>query len=164
MQVLLDDVRTAVGEFSKQLELTEARIDDKMMSMRQMVNKQISKVNADLKTQKGLLSQGVVVDERAAPEQALGELEGARLRLEELKQTTITLQGYQVLFGMEAYSFQARRRRRHRRSAAPLPLLCAFACLLCLATGCHFCFSCVFVSPLCLSVSLAAHPRAARCV
>jgi hypothetical protein len=118
--VLLDDVRTAVGEFSKQLELTESRIDDKMMSMRQMVNKQISKVNADLKTQKGLLSQGVVVDERAAPEQALAELEGARVRLEELKQTTITLQGYQVLFGMEAYSFQVRQgwHRRKRASAA----------------------------------------------
>lgn len=103
--VLLDDLRTAVKEFSDQINKTEQRIDDKMESMRQTVYKTISRISSELDTQKDSLNIGVFMDASKEPADVLKELDMVNAKISDLEQQCKTLQGYQVLFEMEPYPF-----------------------------------------------------------
>lgn len=105
--VAFDDLQSSVKAFAEQQETTGGRIENKMLSMRQTVYKNIHRLNNELQAQKAVLDQGVFVSESAKPHQAVKALEALKVTLDEIEQQTVTLRGYQVLFDIEPYQFNS---------------------------------------------------------
>jgi len=97
-EVAFDDLLSSVKAFDVQLNVTEARIEDKMPLMKQTVYKNIARLNNELEAQKALIEEGIFVDAMANPRDVVRELDRVRNTLNDIKAQTVTLQGYQVLF------------------------------------------------------------------
>lgn len=107
-EVAFDDLRSSVHAFVSQVQVTDARIEEKMPVMKQTVYKNIARLNNELEQQKSLIEDGIFVDAKANPKDVLKELERVKNTLADIKAQTVTLQGYQVLFEKsDPYHFNA---------------------------------------------------------
>jgi dynein heavy chain len=107
-EVAFDDLQSSVKAFDLQIHVTDARIEEKMPSMKQTVYKNIARLNNELEQQKLLIEEGIFIDEKAIPRDVIKELDRVKNTLADIKSQTITLQGYQVLFEKnDPYHFNA---------------------------------------------------------
>jgi dynein heavy chain len=105
--VAYDDLKGAVQEFADQTTASATRIEEKMMGMRQTVYKNILRLNGELEQQKAQLDQGVFIGEATKPSVAVKALDTMKASIDDITQQTVTLQGYQTLFGVDPYEFQS---------------------------------------------------------
>jgi dynein heavy chain len=99
--VQFDDLRSSVLAFEDQLKDCKARMEESLAGMRQTVYKNISRLNNELTAQQEQIGEGIFIDANADPQDALAACDAMAKDLAEIKQQTETLQGYQVLFGVE---------------------------------------------------------------
>mmetsp|Transcript_44767 Transcript_44767/g.87731 ORF Transcript_44767/g.87731 Transcript_44767/m.87731 type:complete len:3997 (-) Transcript_44767:184-12174(-) len=100
-KVAFDDLLETVKLFDEQITKTEINIDEKKKGMKDTVIKNIIKITKDLNQQKELLQEGIFIDEKAQPGKVLKALAEVKNTLDEITTQTTTMQGYQVLFGVD---------------------------------------------------------------